>query len=290
MRPFRNTGWPLLDQVQAIIPAGTGARGHRAFRTTGPIPSSNFPGQAVDVASVASVATAELSGLSMLASTGPGALSAEASGSHTAQFCGAVDATATLESMPATTNMMPTSFTTPNTLIPYSTSVPMNKRTHSTMSADDTSSALGTYSEDTSFNLPVGTSVKKMRESSGGPRSSSSKPGSKPTESKAGSRRSASGKVASQAAHTAAIMGMQGSINHLTDVFADSMRQTSAEEAVVLRRKHALQILQGQKDLTPLQKARLASFFQKDISVADTYVSLVDPQVREEWINLMLAV
>jgi hypothetical protein len=67
------------------------------------------------------------------------------------------------------------------------------------------------------------------------------------------------------------------------------MRQTSAEDDVVLRRKHALQILQDQKDLIPLQKARLAALFQRDISVADTYVSLVDPQVREEWINIMLA-
>jgi hypothetical protein len=160
------------------------------------------------------------------------------------------------------------------------------------MSADEASSALGngTHSDDTSFNPPVGTSVKKKRQSTGGPSGSSSKAAmSKPMVSKASSRRSTSGKVASQAAQAAAIMGMQGSINHLTDVFADSMRQTSAEDDVVLRWKHALQILQDQKDLIPLQKARLAALFQRDILVADTYVSLVDPQVREEWINIMLA-
>ena len=95
------------------------------------------------------------------------------------------------------------------------------------------------------------------------------------------------GKVAAQASQAAAVMGMQGSINHLTNVFEESMHPSGDHTA--MRRKDALRLLQEQDDnLLPIQKAHMATLFQKDISATDTYVSLVDPPVREAWIDLML--
>jgi len=66
---------------------------------------------------------------------------------------------------------------------------------------------------------------------------------------------------------------MQETINHLTDVFTQSM--CPPEDDVVLRRRDALKLLQDQDDnLSPLEKACLAAFFQKEILVSPvSYVS-----------------
>jgi hypothetical protein len=287
MRPFRNVGWPHFDKVQAIVPAGAGARGRHVFRPTIAQP---YPPELDD-----STGVVDCTGATAKPSGTIGAEEAAIVGSL--GIVTAITETA-VASGSTTISDSDTNYDLRDTVIsrflkdqPLSppTSIPTtstSKRTHSNMSGDsndphDFQSA--SVSEVTLHNLnPIPVNKKQQTSNIGSGVSHASG-----ASDVAGSRKK-SAKMANQATQAAALMGMQGSINHLTDVFAESMRPPETETA--LRRKHALKLLQEQNDqLTPIQKARMASCFQKDISAADTYVSLVDPLVREKWINLMLS-
>ena len=279
MRPFKNVGWPHLEKVQMIIPAGASARGCHIFRltsahiqppdivdSTGTTPES--PGNPTVIAGGAVEAPPLTSG-----SAAPAVEAVEASSQSIAAIAGS---TITGSSGTDAGNLRRTAIglmtdSGPSTTYSFSpsTSVITSKRTHSTMSAETSEVANSTA---TSSNpAPVNKKRQSLNMSSGSGMKASKR----------------SGKVAAQASQAAAVMGMQGSINHLTNVFEESMRLSGDD--TTMHRKDALRLLQEQEDnLLPIQKARMAALFQKDISAADTYVSLVDPPVREAWIDLML--
>ena len=95
-------------------------------------------------------------------------------------------------------------------------------------------------------------------------------------------------KLASKITPAAAISGMQGSINHLTNIFEQAM--VPPDEAGSSSRNHALQLLQEVDDnLSTEEKVKMISFFMLDIVTAETYLSLVDTDLRQAWIKMLLA-
>jgi hypothetical protein len=84
-----------------------------------------------------------------------------------------------------------------------------------------------------------------------------------------------------------AVVGMQGLINRLTDVFERSMMQP--EDPIVARRATALQILQENQDgLSVMEKVQVISVFMKNNAAVETYLSLTDSDVRHGWIASLL--
>lgn len=85
-----------------------------------------------------------------------------------------------------------------------------------------------------------------------------------------------------------AVVGMQGSINRLTDIFEKSMAQ--GDDPAVERRSRALQLVQESEDaLSVSDKVALIALFMKDNVIVETYLSLNDADVRRAWITTMLA-
>lgn len=86
-----------------------------------------------------------------------------------------------------------------------------------------------------------------------------------------------------------AIIGMQGSINRLIDIFEQSMSHL-AEDPTVSRLSSAIRLMQEQEDdLTMDQKIAMISCFTRDVNAANTYISLYVPEVRRAWISIMLS-
>ena len=86
-----------------------------------------------------------------------------------------------------------------------------------------------------------------------------------------------------------AVVGMQGSINRLTDIFEKSMAQ--GDDPGVERRSRALQLVQQTEDgLSVGDKVALIALFMKDNVAVETYLSLNDADVRRAWITTMLVV
>lgn len=250
MRPFRNTGWPHFTKIQDIVPVGAGARGRHVYR-----PSK-----------------AQL-------------LSSDKANSDTENREAIISGSTIVEGSTATANTVISESEShipgKDHIISPPTSI-ASKRTHSTMSADSNepsrADSQASIASSTHALSPDPINKKQMfsrvRDSS-----NSSRPGS---------RESNSAKLGAKVSQATAIIGMQGTINQLTGVFRESML-APVQDDTMLRRKEALKVLQGDDGLSVTEKARMAFFFQKDISFADTYVSLDDPLVRKEWITLTLA-
>ena len=86
-----------------------------------------------------------------------------------------------------------------------------------------------------------------------------------------------------------AVVGMQGSINRLTNIFEKSM--TQGNEPGVERRSRALQLVQQTEDgLSVEDKVALIALFIKDDIAIETYLSLNDAEVRQAWITSILPV
>jgi hypothetical protein len=87
-----------------------------------------------------------------------------------------------------------------------------------------------------------------------------------------------------------AVVGMQASINRLTDIFKANMDRDMPEDPANAARDRAIGLVQEHEDnLTTEQKVQLVTCFMKDVIAANTYISLTDPEVRRAWINMMLA-
>ena len=85
-----------------------------------------------------------------------------------------------------------------------------------------------------------------------------------------------------------AVVGMQGSINRLTNIFERNMTRNMAEDPVTASHNRTIGLVQEQEDgLTTDQKIVLISCFMGDIVAANTYISLVD--ARQGWILTMLS-
>jgi hypothetical protein len=86
-----------------------------------------------------------------------------------------------------------------------------------------------------------------------------------------------------------AVVGMQGSINRLTDIFEKSMAQ--GDDPGVECRSRALQLVQQIEDgLSVGDKVALIALFMKDNVAVETYLSLDDADVCQAWITTMLVV
>ena len=86
-----------------------------------------------------------------------------------------------------------------------------------------------------------------------------------------------------------AVVGMQGSINRLTDIFEKSMAQ--GDDPGVERRSRALQLVQQAEDgLSVGDKVALIALFMKDNVAVETHLSLNDADVCQAWITTMLLV
>lgn len=114
----------------------------------------------------------------------------------------------------------PTSTTTTST----------SKCMHSTMSAES-SDQQGSLSQPASITMAMSSNLNLANKKQTLTRGGVSQPVSRRSE-----------KLAADAAQAAAIMGMQGSINHLTNIFQESMH--SPEDDRMLCLKHALKLLQ----------------------------------------------
>ena len=103
-----------------------------------------------------------------------------------------------------------------------------------------------------------------------------------------GSKRSGTSHAsAKRATPTAALNGMQGSLNRLTDIFAHSM--LTPEDGTAAQRNQAMQVLQEADDgLSMNDKVKMISMFMQNIVVADTYLSLTDIDLRRIWLQSML--
>jgi hypothetical protein len=81
---------------------------------------------------------------------------------------------------------------------------------------------------------------------------------------------------------------MQGSINRLTDIFEKSMLGP-AEDPAAASRVRAIELVQAQEDgLSTEEKVAMVMKFMKDTVMAETYMSLTDPEVRRYWVLGML--
>jgi hypothetical protein len=161
---------------------------------------------------------------------------------------------------------------------PPSSSTNTNKRTYSTMSFGNEY-----RSASTAPTLSDPGSVKRHQNSQG------SHTGSK------GSKTSA--RLSSKLSPATAVVGMQGSINRLTDILEKSMAPPplppppprSFEELSSQRRTDAMQRLQVTDDhLSLTQKVGMVSLFNKDIKIVDTYLSLSNDDLRQHWMLTIL--
>lgn len=98
--------------------------------------------------------------------------------------------------------------------------------------------------------------------------------------SDAGGASKSKGEKVSQAA---AVMGMQGSINRLTDAFEKSLSQ--ADNPAADRQALAVDLVQKRQDeLSITNIARMISLFTDRPEMATTYLRLV-PSIRVEWLR-----
>ena len=88
-----------------------------------------------------------------------------------------------------------------------------------------------------------------------------------------------------------AVIGMQGSINRLTDVIQNQMAMPqSSEDRQELRKEQALRMLQDLDDgLTLDEKTEMVVLFQDDPHATSTFVKLTDDTLRRSWLRKMLA-
>ena len=169
------------------------------------------------------------------------------------------------------------SFSTRNSTHSMDTDLPSsstntNKRTYSTMSFGNN------YRSITAPTLSDPRSMKRHQNSQG------SYTGSK------GSKTSV--KLSTKLSPATAVVGMQGSINRLTDVLKKSMvpPPPSFEELLSGRRMDAMQRLQATDDdhLSLTQQVGMVSLFNKDIKIVDTYLSLSNDNLRRCWMLTIL--
>ncbi len=84
-----------------------------------------------------------------------------------------------------------------------------------------------------------------------------------------------------------AVVGMQGSINQLTDIFEKSLEPS--QDPSVNRKSRALKLVQERDDgLLLLDKVKLISIFDEHTSMIDTYLGLTDDELRRAWISSIL--
>ena len=107
-------------------------------------------------------------------------------------------------------------------------------------------------------------------------------------------RVSKAGRPAKAVTQATAVVGMQGSINRLTDIFERSQKVLTEApppppDRTLERKDRALKLVQERDDgFTVEDKVTLISIFEENPGSIDTYLGLVDPEIRRSWISRML--
>jgi hypothetical protein len=158
------------------------------------------------------------------------------------------------------------------------------KRPHSpVISESDRVSSLAvptasSASEITSITTPLLTSEQPAKKQSRGSRQSAVSGSAKDIVFSAG-----------KATPASAVIGMQGSINRLTEIFEKSMMSHIAKDPATASRNRAMTLVQEyDDDLTVDKKIALVSYFAKDLVAANTYISLTDHEVQKGWVRAIL--
>jgi hypothetical protein len=249
MRPFRNKSWPYLKKFESIIPV-SGAKGRHVFAATHAAPPPSKTGEEEKIE--------RERGLELSAKPGEG--SGIKAGDETAMD---------VDEVVDISDDVPTSSST--------------KRKHKTL--DDNSIS---PNSSPSFDNISSQSIEPPKKKSSS--KATSKSASKPSASKPSSSRAlvlSSSKAAARITPATAVVGMQGSINRLTDVFERAM--TSPQDETSVKRNEAMQRLQVlDEGLTLEEKTKMIRLFMKDPVSADTYMVLNDDELRQNWVQSML--
>lgn len=104
-------------------------------------------------------------------------------------------------------------------------------------------------------------------------------------------RKRSTGKISARKAvevsNTAILHGMHGTMNRVSDVFEKSVAQPLDPQSAI--RNEAFHFLQTREDNLSLdQKTKMVQRFMKDYIAAETYVALVNEDLRKNWLAIML--
>ena len=95
--------------------------------------------------------------------------------------------------------------------------------------------------------------------------------------------------LATKITQATAVLGMQGSINRLTDIMERSfLPGESTVDPGVERLKRAVTSVEDDEGLTVEERAGLISVFTTNPTSIDIYLSLTNPTVRQAWITRVL--
>jgi hypothetical protein len=83
------------------------------------------------------------------------------------------------------------------------------------------------------------------------------------------------------------MVAMQAQIGRLTDIFEKSM--TTPADGEASQRSLAITRLQDVDDnLSMSDKVKLIGLFQKDVVIAQTYLDLINDDIRQAWLRSIL--
>jgi hypothetical protein len=99
--------------------------------------------------------------------------------------------------------------------------------------------------------------------------------------------RKVSARKAAEISNATVLHGMQGTMNRVTDIFEKSLSQPLDPQSAV--RTEALHFLQTREDNLSLDDTnKVVQLFMKDSIAAETYVALVNDNLRKRWLASML--
>jgi hypothetical protein len=97
--------------------------------------------------------------------------------------------------------------------------------------------------------------------------------------------------MATKITQATAVVGMQGSINRLTDIMERSfLPEEPTADPGVERLTRAVKSVEKDEGLTVEERATLISVFMANPTSINIYLSLTDPNVRQAWIARVLNV
>jgi len=101
--------------------------------------------------------------------------------------------------------------------------------------------------------------------------------------------RKTSARKATEISNTTVLHGMQGTMNRVAGIFEKSVTQPlDPQSAVRSEALHFLQTRHGEDNLSLDETTKMVQLFMKDSVVAETYVALVNDDLRRNWLAVML--
>lgn len=86
-----------------------------------------------------------------------------------------------------------------------------------------------------------------------------------------------------------ALISVSNSISTFGSTIAAALAPPSSDLSATIHRNHAIDAAITQEtSLTKLELARLIDCFRKEESIVGVYLTLSDPDLREEWVRLQL--